>query len=361
MDKIKREFPILRKCTYLNTAVFGPLYDALIDWRQEHDLDALLHGSDMWDQTLKTLSDTREKIGHFFNCNAENVSLVYNFSLGMNLLLEGLQSKKNVLLLENDYPSVNWPFESRKFKCTTLGLTTDLEERVEEAVKKNNIDVFAFSIVQWLDGFLIDLEFIKRLKRANPDLLIIADGTQFCGAMSFDFKTSGIDVLGVSGYKWLLSGYGNGFMLFADNLENELKVPATGFNAANGNFGNKETMALAKKMEPGHLSSLNFGSLKFSLDFLDSIGLDRINQQNLNLSKKVKESLGSMGLLQEHVVARDFHSTIFNIKGDEKLFNTLLNNDIMCSMRGEGIRISFHFYNGIDDLEHLMKVLKTKS
>ncbi|PIB30376.1 aminotransferase class V-fold PLP-dependent enzyme [Maribacter sp. 4G9] len=359
MDKIKREFPILRKCTYLNTAVFGPLYDALIDWRQEHDLDALLHGSDMWDQTLKTLSDTREKIGHFFNCNAENVSLVYNFSLGMNLLLEGLQSKKNVLLLENDYPSVNWPFESRKFNCTTLGLTTDLEERIEEAVKKNHIDVFAFSIVQWLDGFLIDLEFIKKLKRSNPNLLVIADGTQFCGAMSLDFKASGIDVLGVSGYKWLLAGYGNGFMLFADNLEHDLQVASTGFNAANGNFKNKETLVLAKKMEPGHLSSLNFGSLKYSLDFLDSVGMDRITGHNQNMSMKVKESLGSMGLLEEHVVERVSHSTIFNIKGDQKMFNNLLENDVVCSLRGAGIRVSFNFYNGTDDLEHLIKVLRT--
>lgn len=359
MDKIKMEFPLLRKCTYLNTAVFGPLYDSLIDWRQEHDLDALLHGSEMWEQTLKTLSDTREKIGQFFNCDRERVALVYNYSLGMNLLLEGLQAKRNVLLLENDYPSVNWPFESREFAITTLGITSDLEERIAEAVKKKHIDVFAFSIVQWLDGFLIDLEFIKKLKRDNPNLLIIADGTQFCGAMSFDFKASGIDVLGVSGYKWLLSGYGNGFMLFADNLENELKVPTTGFNAAHGNFDNKETMALAKKFEPGHLSSLNFGSLKFSLDFLDSIGMEQITQHNQNMSKKLKEALNGMGLLQKHIVDREAHSTIFNIKAGQKVFKTLSDNDILCAMRGDGIRVSFNFYNGMDDFEHLIKVLKT--
>jgi selenocysteine lyase/cysteine desulfurase len=359
MDKIKKEFPLLRKCTYLNTAVFGPLYDSLIDWRQEHDLDALLHGSELWEETLKILSDTREKIGQFFNCDRDRVALVYNYSLGMNLLLEGLQGKRNVLLLEKDYPSVNWPFESREFAITTLGITSDLEERIVEAVKKNNIDVFAFSIVQWLDGFLIDLEFIKKLKQDNPNLLIIADGTQFCGAMSFDFKTSGIDVLGVSGYKWLLSGYGNGFMLFAENLENELKVPATGFNAAHGNFENKETMALAKKFEPGHLSSLNFGSLKFSLDFLDSIGMEQITSYNQNMSKKVKEALNGMGLLQKHVMNRDSHSTIFNIKADKNVLKTLNDNEILCSMRGEGIRVSFNFYNGMDDLEHLVKVLKT--
>lgn len=360
MDQVKKEFPALKKCTYLNTAVYGPLYNSLIDWRKDHDLDALLHGSEMWDQTLKILSETRETIGRFFNCKEENVSLVYNFSLGMNMLLEGISANRNVLLLSNDYPSVNWPFESRKFIITTLDITSNLEERIEEIIKEKQIDVFAFSIVQWLDGFLIDLEFIKNLKKTNPNLLILADGTQFCGAFDFDFDSSGIDVLGVSGYKWLLSGYGNGFMLFADGLEQDLKVHATGFNAAHGNFENKDSLSVAKKMEPGHLSSLNFGSLKYSLNFLDAIGMDRIDKYNRSMSIKIKEELIDMGLLQKHVEDRNAHSTIFNVKADDQLFNSLVDKDILCSQRGSGVRISFNFYNDEDDLNNLLKVLKSE-
>ncbi|ASV31058.1 aminotransferase class V-fold PLP-dependent enzyme [Maribacter cobaltidurans] len=359
MEKIAKEFPVLRKSTYLNTAVYGPLYDSLIDWRQEHDLDFLLHGSDLWDHTLKTLTDTRETIGEFFNCKKENVALVYNFSIGLNLLLEGLDTKKKVLLLENDYPSLNWPFESRKFNTTILKITSDIEEKIEEAVCKDNIDVFAFSIVQWLDGFLIDLEFIKRLKKANPNLLIIADGTQFCGAAKFDFNSSGIDVMGTSGYKWLLSGYGNGFMLFSNNAAEEFSVPTTGFNAANGNYENKHNLKLPNKLEPGHLSSLNFGSLKFSLDFLNGIGMDNITGQNEALSRKIKREFEDLDLLEPYVVERKRHSTIFNIKADEKMFNKLIEENILCSQRGNGIRISFNFYNSEDDLKSLVRILKT--
>lgn len=359
MEKIAKEFPVLRKSTYLNTAVYGPLYDSLIEWRQEHDLDFLLHGSELWEHTLKTLADTRATIGSFFNCKEENVALVYNFSIGLNLLLEGLDTNKKVLLLENDYPSLNWPFESRNFKTKVLKITANVEAAIEDAVKSENIDVFAFSIVQWLDGYFIDLEFIKRLKKANPDVLIIADGTQFCGASAFDFKTSGIDVLGTSGYKWLLSGYGNGFMLLGDNAAEEFLVPTTGFNAANGNYKNKDTLKLAKKLEPGHLSSLNFGSLKFSLDYLNGIGMDKITDYNEVLSKKVKKALAELGVLDKHILERKRHSTIFNIKADEKMFNKLIDNDILCSKRGKGIRISFNFYNNEDDLASLVRILKT--
>ena len=49
-------------------------------------------------------------------------------------------------------------------------------------------------------------------------MLIIADATQFCGTAPFNFNESAIDILGGSGYKWLLGGYGNGYILFKDQL-----------------------------------------------------------------------------------------------------------------------------------------------
>ena len=68
MEKFRKEFPVLRKGVYANTAVYGLLYESLLDWRQEHDLDFLVHGSDMRVKTLKLLSDTRTAIGAFFKC-----------------------------------------------------------------------------------------------------------------------------------------------------------------------------------------------------------------------------------------------------------------------------------------------------
>ena len=67
MEKIRKEFPVLRKGIYANTAVYGLLYESLLDWRQEHDLDFLIYGSDMRKKTLNVISDTRTTIGDFFN------------------------------------------------------------------------------------------------------------------------------------------------------------------------------------------------------------------------------------------------------------------------------------------------------
>ncbi|MFX0557541.1 aminotransferase class V-fold PLP-dependent enzyme [Maribacter sp. CXY002] len=359
MDKVRKEFPVLRKGVYANTAVYGPMYDSLLDWRQEHDLDFLLYGSEMRERSLKLLSDTKTAVSTFFNCKRENVALVNNFSTGLNFLLEGLHPKKKILLLENDYPSLNWSFENRDFHIHKIGMTKDVENDILDKIKKENIDVLALSLVQWLDGFKINLKFLQELKYSNPNLIIIADGTQFCGSEVFDFDTSGIDVLGASAYKWMLSGYGSGFMLFSDQVKEEFTLDTIGFNAANGDFNKKDSIIFAKKFEPGHLSCLNFGSLKYSIEFMQKIGKINIAQQNQKLSQKAKEEFGSLSLLDKNIMDRDTHSTIFNIKANENLFHHLVDNNVYCAQRGEGIRLSFHFYNTMEDIDNIIRFLKT--
>jgi len=64
-----------------------------------------------------------------------------------------------------------------------------------------------------------------------------------------------------------------------------------------------------------------------------------------------------LGLLEQSVSDRAAHSTIFNIKGTVELFNTLKNQNIITSLRGQGVRISLHFYNTLDDVQKLLAIL----
>ncbi len=118
-------------------------------------------------------------------------------------------------------------------------------------------------------------------------------------------------------------------------------------------------MRFAKHFEPGHLDTLNFGSLKFSLDFLNNLGKQNIEKKLKELFEKAKNEFADLGLLEDAVVERAAHSTIFNIKGDETLFNKLTENKIICSQRSSGIRLSFHIYNSENDIDAIVKILKT--
>lgn len=360
MLKYRKSYPVLNHTIYANTAAFGLLGEELLEWRQSHDLDYLIGGSSMKIDSMGLISEARELVGEFFNCNKDLVALVPNFSLGLNLMLEGLDSKEHILLLENDYPSVNWPFESRDFQISYAKIDEKLEENIKEQVRTNSVTVLALSLVQWINGIRVDLEFLKSLKEEFPQLLIIADGTQFCGAFDIDFESSGIDILGASGYKWLLAGTGNGFMLFRDSTEGRLSIKATGFNSANAVLTSKNTIPFNKHFEPGHLDSLNFGSLKRSLEILNDIGMKEITITNERLSNKAMKGFSELDLLNKDVLRRPQHSTIFNIRGDDRLYNHLFESNVVCSRRGNGIRLSFHYYNTVEDIDSILEIIRKK-
>jgi selenocysteine lyase/cysteine desulfurase len=114
-----------------------------------------------------------------------------------------------------------------------------------------------------------------------------------------------------------------------------------------------------KHLEPGHLDSLCFGSLNFSLKMLLNLGIKNIEEHNRALVKKALQCFGELGLLTKDVLQRKDHSTIFNIRGDDALFDHLITNNVSCSQRGGGIRLSFHIYNDEKDIEKIADILKS--
>ena len=59
------------------------------------------------------------------------------------------------------------------------------------------------------------------------------------------------------------------------------------------------------------------------------------------------------------VKIRTKHSTIFNIKDPEgALYDLLTNNNFICSKRGNGVRISFNFFNNKTEIKKLIKTIK---
>ncbi|WP_375323621.1 aminotransferase class V-fold PLP-dependent enzyme [Flagellimonas sp. GZD32] len=358
MQHLRKKFPVLNQSIYANTASAGLLSEDLMEWRQGHDLDYLIGGSDMKNKGFAHMPEIKKTVGKFFHCKPENVALVPNFSLGFNLLLEGMPKTKKVLLLNNDYPSVNWPFETRNFDRAYVDIDEQMEERIYEKVKTENVDVFVLSLVQWVNGVRIDFDFLKKLKNDFPNLMIIADGTQYCGMEPFNFEKSGIDILGASAYKWLLAGYGNGFFLVKDEIKDQFDLKGIGNGSVNNDASKRNSISFCKFLEPGHLDSFNFGSLEFALDFLDEIGQEHIQSQLQKLSKKGMETFSELGLLEPLINKRKQHSTIFSIKGDEKLFDKLVAENVVASLRGGGIRLSFHFYNTEEEIDVIGTLLK---
>ena len=351
----EEHFPLLNNRTYLNTASSGILSASLMEWRRAHDQDFFDNGSAFRIPQAERIEKVRASIARFFHSKPENTYLVPNFSYGFNIFLEGLSSEHRFLLLEEDYPSVNYAVQSRGFHSEYIA-ADESETYILDKIGELKPTVFAFSIVQYISGNKVSLTLITEIKRLYPEILIVADGTQFCGTTDFNFAQSGIDVLISSGYKWMLAGYGNGFILMKDQVKNYLYRDTYGRPLPTEPFL-KDKQLLSLYFEPGHQDTLAFGSLEQSILFMEKIGMTAIEHQISKLSGLAKTAFIQRGLLDENTAKRSEHSSIFNLNISEHTYQQLLDADIVCLARGKGIRIAFHFYNTEADLNRLLEVI----
>lgn len=358
MEEIRNHFPALSSCIYLNTASNGLVPKPVMDWRREHDLQLMNRASAFRDTHKQHIESIRKTVADFFGSTILETALIPNFSFGINMVLEGMPEGQKVLLLKNDYPSVNWPIETRDFNVCYAEVNENLERNIDEAVAKHRPDIFVLSLVQWLNGIKIDFEFLKDLKSQNPNLLIIADGTQFLGTEDFNFANSGLDVLAASTYKWLTAGYGNGFLMIKESVRKRIFPKTIGFNSAERFESAATDTAYMKHFEPGHQDTLNYGSLEQSILFLESVGKERAYKHIKHLAEKAKSRFSDLNLLNNNTSLRMEHSSIFNLNGDKEMFQKMKDNNIIASLRGGGIRVSFHYYNSEEELDRLVEVLR---
>ncbi|WP_316803127.1 aminotransferase class V-fold PLP-dependent enzyme [Pedobacter nototheniae] len=350
-------FPILNHYTYLNTANSGLLSTSIANWRQQHDADFVQGGSLFRADSLNIMEELRINLADVFSLQKENIFLSPNFSIGFNTILDGIDQKHRFLLLKEDYPSVSYPVTSRGFEFLEIPIDANLEEHILSSIEKFKPTVFAFSLVQYISGIKMQSDFIKNLKANFPDLILFADGTQFLGTSVFDFEKSGLDVLIGSGYKWLLGGYGNAYIFLSDAMKNSVYdnrkqsvLPTAPF------LSGRDHLSLS--LEPGHLDSLSFGTLNQGINYLKSIGFDFIEKITQKLTDKARVALHEKGLLEDWVMKRKEQSTIMSMPLQKPIVSKLKAEKILCSPRGTGTRISFHFYNTEEDLNRLVEVLR---
>tara|TARA_B100000768_G_scaffold112832_1_gene104500 strand:+ start:5656 stop:6696 length:1041 start_codon:yes stop_codon:yes gene_type:complete len=338
-------FPISEQYIYFDSAKSSGMYEELLNWRKEHDNILLEKGSQSRLNHDTFMNNLRSGIGNFFYTNKNNVYLTQSFSIGLKSLLNILNPNLKLLLINNDYPSIIEQVKSNGFKYNFVENKENLEKSILTGLETYNPQVLILTLVQYINGLLIDLDFLKNLKKLHPNLLIIADGTQFCGTRDFNFDNSGLDVLISSGYKWMFSGFGNGFLLIKKNILKQF------LNKNSKNLG-ESSFSLA--FEPGNIDTLNFGSLLFSINKISNYGISKIEKRLKCLSIYAKKKFIDKNLLESHLVIRNDHSNIFNLKGGDLLYKKLIDNKIICSRRGDGIRVSFNFYNKKKEIDFLL-------
>jgi selenocysteine lyase/cysteine desulfurase len=177
------------------------------------------------------------------------------------------------------------------------------------------------------------------------DCRLIVDGVQAVGAVPVQAGVA--DAYCASVFKWLLSGFGLGFVTVSERLAGELQPVFRGYN----------NEPPSRSVHYGHMNYPGIYALRASLEFLRTIGWQEIHAQVDRLALRAIASLRSRGF---DVITPDrAHAGIVSIQhpAASSLVNVLADQSIFVEDRGPVLRASPHFYNTEDDIDRFVAAL----
>lgn len=364
-DKIRSRFPAATNFVYLNSAGGAPMSDMAANEGKRFYDEMLTGGDTFWNDWLRRKESVRLKLADFIHAHPDEIAFTLNTSHGMSQVASMLEGIGGVLTMHDEFPSTTYPFLHKgfnlKFVMPENGIYT-LDSIEKEITQETRILVSSF--IQYNTGFRQDIEALGQLCRKH-NLIYIVNATQGMGSFPIDVQKVKADFMVFTCLKWTLAGYGIGGMYINKKWLGLLPFPAAGWRSALNPellMNNRELVIKndASATEVGCPHFPNIFALGGALDLLNSIGKDNIQDHILGLNSYLEEKLDELKVPVLSVKKSEFRSGITIIKVDNPnlVVEKLAERKIFVSVRGEGVRISFHIFNNRSDVDALILGLK---
>lgn len=354
--------------TYLNHAAVAPLSDAVRAAMEEYLDQRNRTHVENFELAVPVIEQCREKVQKLINApGLHDTAFTGNTSDGISLVASGLSWKNGdeVLLNTMEFPSNVQPWRVLKSMGVKLNfvqvnngaITT---EQIEKHINKNT-RVVAISAVQFMNGYLADLEAIGKLCR-DKDIFFVVDAIQALGQISIDVQKYNIDALATGGHKWLMSPIGTGFLYLSDRLRHKLNPVRTGWFSVEVPWDllnyDQPFLDNTTRFEAGSPNMIGLAGMNASLNTLLEIGVERIQIHLQSLTDWLTQRVLSEPNYELYSPADNSHRsgivTFKFLKGvdGEQVINELKKEKLVISYREGYFRISPHFYSTQSEIEH---------
>lgn len=350
-QKIRKEFPLLNNYTYFNTARFGAIPSAGTSLQKKYLESLNNHGSWNFEEWSLKYEEARSLSAKLLGASLDNIFFMSNVSTGINLASLYLKADE-VILLDNDFPSVTLPWESHLFKTASIDYTRpDLYEALASQLKKGN-KLLCLSWIQSEDGFEVDLKQIYKLCKEYNTTLIL-DGTQGLGSVPFQIDPDVSMLFLAATWKWLMAGYGSTIGYLSEDLLPIFKS-FQGWNSINNAIGSPKIGAAS--LEVGNAMFFNILALYEGLKIVHSLGVDNICSRNLETRNHLTTELRNIEIPFKYYT--ESRSSFVQIENKNETYEKLKEANIQTSNQGSFIRLSPNFYNNEEDIEKVISSLK---
>lgn len=358
--EIRSRFPVTDRVVYLNSAAAGPVsvasHAAAAGYYEKMMRDGDVH----WNRWLADREAVRRKVANYINAEPEEIAFTTNTSQGMNVIVDALEDRGEVISSSLEFPVTTLPWMNRRIPVHLLPpVHGEVRAEAVQASMTSETGVIALSHVQFSNGFRLNPEQIGEIKGRHA---LVINAAQSAGAFDIDVQRMKIDALCSTGHKWLLSGYGSGFVYLSRELLDRSLPRSIGwlsvddpFEMRNDEFRPRHDAAARVELGCPHFAGIF--SLGASLDLIQEIGIRSIEERVLELNRMLTSRLSEIGWEVISPVKNEESRSAETLVACEKageVFRQLLRRNIVVTEKPEGIRVATHFFNSEDDVEQLI-------
>jgi kynureninase len=374
LESYREEFPVLDRKAYLISASLGP-----VSVRAKAYLDEYIRAWEemgapepVWfERIFPKIREVKEIFARLIGADPSELAITTNVSLALSSMLSCLDlsgERNRLVLTELDFPTDGhvWLAQERRgaevvFLKSPDGLTVPVEA-FADAIDERTAAV-CINRVLYRSSALLDAAEICRLTR-EAGAWSVVDDFHGAGIIPVDVRAMGCDFYTTGVLKWLCGGPGLTFLYARGDLISALEPTVTGWWGQRAPFS-FDSMTLdyhptARRLETGtHAAPIPFIA-QGGLEIIAEATPERIRERQWQLTDHVIERADSAGLPVRTPRVRSERGGVVNVgvgEDAEKISGTLYEYDVCVDHRGDGLRISPHFFNTVADIDRLFDVL----
>ncbi len=362
--KVRRDFPILEHTAYLDSAAAGPVPRPVMEAGAGFYREMMEGADARWEEWLNRREEVRRAVASFINADPSEIALTTNTSAGMNLIVDALAGRGDIITSELEFPvsTITWLHRGARlhFLVSTGG---ELRAGDVQRAMNEETGVICLSHVQYSNGFRADLEELGQSKKGHA---LVVNASQSAGAFAIDVRLMGIDALCATGHKWMLAGYGSGFVYLSRRLLEETPARSIGwlsveepFEMRNRDFRVRRDAAARAELGCPHFAGIF--ALGAAVDYLRELGPPNIERRVLALNRHLTERLLEKGwrvlspLRDESMRSGE---TLVAAERPKRVVAHLARQGVAVTEKPEGIRVATHFFNDESDIARLIDALE---
>lgn len=329
--------------------------------------------------------ETREKVANFINAK-EKAEIVFTSGTtnGMNMIISGffkeyLKEGDEVLITLSEHASniVPWFILEKEIGIKVKYIDLDDKHEVTiDNVRKAITDKTKVISLAMTTNVVGDTRPIKEISKIAHDnnILIVVDAAQGITHSKIDVQDMDIDFMAFSGHK-MYGPTGIGVLYGKFDLLDKVKPfnYGGGMNAMFTKDGYVELREIPTRLEGGTPNIEGVLGLNAAIDYINSIGIDKINSYEKDLRRYLINELDKLDFIEVYNKDVDTNIVVFNINGvfaqDTAVYLDKYN---ICVRAGNHcakildkeinisntVRISLSFYNNKEEIDLLINVLK---